>query len=239
MNNPLFNQNRIDSLEASTGDVMTVSGTIHKTVFLTALAAATATMAWSLAGSALAVPVMVGGVLVALVSVFAASWKPSLSPILAPVYAVCEGAALGVISAMYNAQSNGIVLQALLVTFGILFAMLGLYQFRIIKVDEKFRSIIFACTAGIALVYLANMVLSFFGTQIPFLHSSGPWGIAISLAIIVIAALNFLVDFDNIEQGAAANAPKYCEWLAGLGVLVTLVWLYIEVLRLLLKLNKR
>jgi uncharacterized YccA/Bax inhibitor family protein len=130
-------------------------------------------------------------------------------------------------------------MQAVLITFGILFAMLALFQFRIIQVTDKFRSIVFAATLGIALVYLVNLGLMFFGIKMPFLHDSSPLGILISLGIIVIAALNFLVDFDNIERGAAADAPKYYEWLAGLGVLVTLVWLYIEVLRLLFNLNRR
>ena len=239
MNNPVFNENRIRSIPVTPGASMTVSGTIHKTTFLAAITAGIATLSWSLATTPFALPVMAGGLILGLIAVLVAAWKPHLSPVLAPVYAVCEGAALGVISAMYNAQSGGIVLQAVLITFGILFAMLALFQFRIIQVTDTFRSTIFACTAGIALLYLLNIVLMFFGVKIPFLHDSGPIGILISLAIIVVAALNFLVDFDNIEKGAAANAPKYCEWMAGLGVLVTLVWLYVEVLRLLLKLNRR
>ena len=177
--------------------------------------------------------------IIGLISVLVASWKPTLSPVLAPVYAVCEGAALGVLSSMYNSMSNGIAGQAVLITFGILFAMLALFQFRVIRVTDRFRSILFACTAGIALIYLMSFVLGLFGISLPLLSGAGPIGIAISLGIIVIAALNFLVDFDNIEKGAAANAPKYYEWLAGLGVLVTMVWLYVEVLRLLLNLNRR
>jgi uncharacterized YccA/Bax inhibitor family protein len=239
MNNPLFNENRIDSIPATSGETMTVSGTIHKTTLLTCIAAATAVFSWTLATSPMALPVLIGGSILGLITVLVASWKPTLAPMLAPIYAVCQGAALGVISALYNTQSDGIVLQAILITFGILFAMLALFQFRIIQVTDKFRSILFACTLGIGLVYLANIALMFFGIQMPFLHDSSPLGIGISLFIIVIAAMNFLVDFDNIEKGAAANAPKYYEWLASLGVLVTLVWLYIEVLRLLSKLNRR
>lgn len=239
MNNPLFNENRINSIEATTGETMTVSGTIHKTTLLTAMTAATATVAWSLASTPFATPVMIAGFIFGLIAVFAAAWKPTLSPVLAPIYAVCEGAALGVISAMYNHQSGGIVGQAVLITFGILFAMLALFNFRLIQVTDKFRSVIFAATAGIALVYLANMALMLFGIKMPFMGGGSTLGIVISLAVIVIAALNFLVDFDNIEKGAAANAPKYYEWMAGLGVLVTLVWLYVEVLRLLSNLNRR
>ncbi|MEI6073663.1 MAG: Bax inhibitor-1/YccA family protein [Verrucomicrobiae bacterium] len=239
MNNPLFNENRIQSIACTSGEAMTVSGTIHKTTLLAAVTAGTATLAWSLGSTPFAVPVMIGGLIFGLISVFAASWKPTLSPVLAPVYAVCEGAALGVISAMYNHQSGGLVAQAVLITFGILFAMLALFQFRVIRVTEKFRSVVFACTAGIALMYLVNLGLSLFHINMPFLNGGGSLGILLSLGIIVIASLNFLVDFDNIEKGAAANAPKYYEWLAGLGVLVTLVWLYVEVLRLLLNLNRR
>ncbi len=239
MSNPLFNENRIDSITATSGKTMTVAGTIHKTTFLTAITAAAATLSWSLANTSLGMIVMIAGLILGLIAVFVASWKPTLSPVLAPVYAVCEGAALGVISAMYNTQSNGIVLQAILVTFGILFTMLGLYEFRIIRVTETFRSVIIASTMGIALLYVVNLVLSLFGINLGFMNDSSALSIGISLFIIVIAAMNFLLDFDNIEKGAAAQAPKYYEWLAGMGVLVTLVWLYLEVLRLLMKLNRR
>ena len=136
-------------------------------------------------------------------------------------------------------MSNGIVLQAVFITFGILFGMLALFQFRIIQVTDKFRSIVISCTVGIALLYLVNMALTLFGVHMPLLHGSGTLGIGISLFIIVIAAMNFLIDFDNIEKGAAAGAPKYYEWLAGLGILVTFVWLYLEILRLLANLNRR
>ena len=239
MNNPVFNENKIASIESASGDAMTVSGAIHKTTFLTAIAAATATLAWTQAAGPLGGLLLFGGMILGLIAVFAASWKPQMAPVLAPVYAVCEGAALGVISAMYNKQSQGIVGQAVMITFGILLAMLALYQFRLIRVTDKFRSVIFACTAGIALLYLVGFVLMLFHVRVGFLYDSSPLGIAISVGIIVIAALNFLVDFDNIEKGAAAHVPQYYEWLAALGVLVTLVWLYIEVLRLLGRLNRR
>ncbi len=239
MSNPVFNESRIESMEVTSGATMTVSGTIHKTIFLTALAAGTATAAWPFAGTSAGWIGLVAGLIIALIAVFAASWKPALSPVLAPVYAVSEGAVLGIVSATYNAQSGGIVLQAILITFGILFTMLAIYEFRIIRVTDTFRSLVVSCTIGIALLYLVTFALQFFGVSVPFLHDGGWMGIGISLFIIVIAAMNFLLDFDNIEKGASAGAPKYCEWLAGLGVLVTLVWLYLEVLRLLAKLNRR
>lgn len=239
MNNPVFNENRIQSMETTSGASMTVSGTIHKSIFLTALAAGTATFAWPFGASPIGFGLLAGGIIVGLISVLIASWKPTTSPIFAPVYAVSEGAALGVISSIYNAQSGGIVLQAILITFGILFTMLALYEFRIIRVTDTFRSLVIACTMGIALLYVASMVLQLFGISMPYLHDTGMVGIGISVFIIVIAAMNFLLDFDNIEKGAAAGAPKYAEWLASLGILVTLVWLYLEVLRLLAKLNRR
>ena len=238
MSNPVFNEKRIENIVATTGEAMTVSGTISKTMFLAVVTAGTAAMSWSSA-PALGMPILIAGIIVGLVAVLVASWKPQTSLLLAPVYAVAEGGALGVISAMYNTQSNGIVLQAVLITFGILFAMLSLFQLRIITVTDKFRSIVISCTVGIAIVYALSMVLMLFHINIPFLHSSSTLGIGISLFVIVIAAMNFLLDFDNIEKGAAADAPKYYEWMAGLGVLVTLVWLYLEVLRLLSNLNRR
>ena len=238
MSNPVFNENRIENITATTGETMTVSGTISKTTFLAVLAAATATMSWS-AAPTLGMPILIIGIIVGLVAVFGAMWKPHLSPLLAPVYAVAEGGALGVISAQYNIQSHGIVLQAVFITFGILFAMLALFQSRIIRVTDKFRSIVISCTVGIALLYVVSMVLMMFHINMPFLYGGSLLSIGISLFIIAIAAMNFLLDFDNIEKGTAAGAPKYYEWMAGLGVLVTLVWLYLEVLRLLSNLNRR
>ena len=237
MSNPVFNENRIEKIAATTGEAMTVSGTIGKTAFLTVLAAATATLSWS--SGSLGMPILIAGIIVGLAAVFGSMWKPHLSPMLAPLYAVAEGGVLGVISAMYNVQSHGIVLQAVFITFGILFAMLALFQSRIIKVTDKFRSIVISCTVGIALLYVVSMVLMMFHINLPFLNSGSPMSIGISLFIIAIAAMNFLLDFDNIEKGTEANAPKYYEWVAALGVLVTLVWLYLEVLRLLSNLNRR
>jgi len=234
MSNPVFNENRIENIAATTGETMTVSGTISKTTFLAVLAAGTAAMSWS-AAPTLGMPILIVGIIVGLIAVFGAMWKP----LLAPVYAVAEGGALGVISAQYNIQSHGIVLQAVFITFGILFAMLALFQSRIIRVTDKFRSIVISCTVGIALLYVVSMVLMMFHISMPFLYGGSLLSIGISLFIIAIAAMNFLLDFDNIEKGTAAGAPKYYEWMAGLGVLVTLVWLYLEVLRLLSNLSRR
>jgi len=168
-----------------------------------------------------------------LIAVLFSAFKPTTSPVAGPIYAIAQGVAIGVISSIYNAQSNGIILQAVLLTFGTMSAMLALYTFRIIRVTEKFRSIVFAATLGIMFTYLVNMILMAFGTKVPFLHDTGTVGLVISLFIVVVAALNYLLDFDNIERGAAAGLPKYYESSAAIGILVTTVWLYLEFLRML------
>lgn len=150
-----------------------------------------------------------------------------------------EGVFVGVISARYSALYDGIVLQAALLTLGILFALLFAYQSRLIQATENFKLGLVAATGGIAIVYLVSIVLSFFGIQIPLIHESGLVGIGFSLVVVVIAALNLVLDFDFIEKGVAQGAPKYMEWQSALGLLVTIVWLYIEMLRLLSKLRSR
>ena len=155
------------------------------------------------------------------------------SPTLAPLYAALEGLFVGGISAMYAARFGGIVFQAIMLTIAVLFTMLFLYRSGIIKVTEKLRAGVYMATGAIFLVYILSFILSFFGIQIPFLHSTGPIGIGISLVIIGIAAFNLLLDFDNFEKGERYGAPAYMEWFLGMGLLITLVWLYIEILRLL------
>ena len=155
------------------------------------------------------------------------------------LYAGAEGLFLGGVSAMYEAQFNGIVLQAVLLTGGVLFALLTAYSMRLIKATENFKLGIAAATGGICLVYLATWVLGFFGIQIPWIHESGMMGIGFSVFVVVIAALNLVLDFDFIENGCAQGAPKHMEWFAAFGLLVTLVWLYLEILRLLSKLARR
>jgi uncharacterized YccA/Bax inhibitor family protein len=178
------------------------------------------------------------GIFGGLAAVLVASFKPTTSPIAAPVYAAFEGLFVGSISAIYAAQFDGIVFQAVSLTFGTLFSMLILYKTGIIKVTAKFRSAVYMATGAIFLVYLVSFIGSFVGFNIPYLHEGGTIGIGISVVIIGVAALNLLLDFDSFEKGAAANAPKYMEWFVSLGLLVTLVWLYIEFLRLLSKLSR-
>lgn len=233
MANPIFNQNTISRADTAVGeDSMTISGAIHRSISYMLLLMATATVAFSFAPKLGMVGVF-GGAGIGLIAVLISVFKPTISPIVGPIYAIAQGVAIGVISALYSQESNGIILQAVLLTFGTMAAMLALYTMRIIRVTQKFRSIVFAATLGIMFAYLVNMVLMAFGTKVPFLHETGMIGMGISLFIVVIAALNYLLDFDNIERGAAARLPKYYESSAAIGILVTTVWLYLEFLRML------
>jgi len=178
---------------------------------------------------------LLGGFVLALITIF----KKSAAPITAPLYAIAEGLFLGAISAAFEQQFGGIVFQAVFLTFGVLTAMLLTYTSRLIQPTEKFKLGVAAATGGICLFYLVSILLGFFGIGVPLIHGSGPLGIAISVFIVVIAALNLVLDFDFIKNGAAAAAPKYMEWYAAFALLVTLVWLYLEILRLLAKLQRR
>ena len=177
----------------------------------------------------------IGGFVLALITVF----KKTAAPITAPLYALVEGVFLGVLSAMFEILYPGIVFQAVTLTFGTLLALLLAYKTGFIKATENFKLGVIAATGGIAIIYLATFVLGFFGINIPFIHGSGTFGIAFSVFVVIIAALNLVLDFDFIESGAERGAPSYMEWYAAFGLLVTLIWLYIEILRLLSKLRSR
>jgi uncharacterized YccA/Bax inhibitor family protein len=222
--------------------VMTMQGTTTKSFLLVLLAVFSAAFTWReyLSGnSGILMPAIlvggIGGFIVAMVTVF----KPRLAPITAPFYAVLEGLLLGAISARYQAQWAGLPMQAVGLTFMVFLAMLIVYRTRIIKVTEKFRFGVVAATGGIMLFYLLSIVLSFVGVQIPLVHGSGIIGIGFSLVVVGVAALNLVLDFDLIENGVKAQAPKYMEWYGAFALLVTLVWLYLEMLRLLSKLQRR
>ena len=217
-------------------DVMTIRGTATKTLMLRALAAMAGSNTWSQGaggGMGLMMLGVFGGFIVAMVLCFKQTW----APVLAPVYAVLEGLFLGGISAVFAARYGGIVFQAVAMTFGTLFALLAAYQSGYIRATEKFKLGVIAATGGIAVVYLVSMVLGFFGVQIPGIFGSGAVGIGFSVVVVVIAALNLVLDFDLIERGAQAGAPKYMEWYGAFSLMVTLVWLYLEILRLLAKLK--
>ncbi|MEO7428212.1 MAG: Bax inhibitor-1/YccA family protein [Acidimicrobiales bacterium] len=179
--------------------------------------------------------VLFGGLGVAVLTMF----KPKLARFTSPVYALLEGALLGAISALYNTAYDGIVVQAVALTIGVFAVMLFLFATRIIRVTDKLRMGIVAATGAIMLVYVLNLVLSLFGGNLAFLHSSSAMGIGISLLIVGVAAFNLLLDFDFVERGVEAGAPRYMEWYAAFGLLVTLIWLYLELLRLLAKLQRR
>ncbi|MEO8206566.1 MAG: Bax inhibitor-1/YccA family protein [Chthoniobacterales bacterium] len=236
MANPLFNDKAIENAGISR-TAMTVSGAIGKSFLLTLVTAATAYFGWQ--NAQIVSPFIIPLILVAFGAVIFSYFKPTSTPIVAPIYAILEGVALGAISYIYNQQWNGIVLQALMLTFGILFAMLVLYQTRIVRVTEKFRSVIVLATAGIAILYIGSMVANMFGANLSFINGATPFSIGLNVVIAIIASLNFLLDFDNIEKGAAAHAPKYMEWTAAMGLLITIIWLYLEILRLLSQLNRR
>lgn len=233
------------SVVARPDQAMTINGTVNKTGILLLLTVLTAAFAWSqsvdaygqVSSSAMVYTIggAIGGLILALITVFKKEW----SPVTAPMYALVEGFFLGAISAVFNMKFPGIVFQAVLLTFGTLFALLALYRSGVIKVTEKFKMGVFAATGGIALVYLASFVLGFFNINVPVIHDASLLGIAFSLFVVAVAALNLVLDFDFIETGAAAHAPKYMEWYGAFGLMVTLVWLYVEFLRLLSKIQQR
>lgn len=239
--NPVL-RNKALSQTVAAGDAMTVNGTIGKTAILLVLVVITAGWIW---GQFYAAPTpqaglnvvqpylwggLIGGLVLALITIFAPRW----SGVTAPLYAIAEGFALGGISAMFELRYPGIVIQAVGLTFGTLAVMLALYRTGVIKVTRKFRMGVMMATGAIFLVYLVDFVLnSFTSISVPYLHSGGAIGIGISLLIVGVAALNLVLDFDFIERAAAARAPKAMEWFGGFALLVTLVWLYMEFLRLL------
>ncbi|WP_024870037.1 Bax inhibitor-1/YccA family protein [Pseudoxanthomonas suwonensis] len=248
--NPAFQESTFLDLGSGTvvsrdAGTMTLNGTVNRTGILLLLAVITGAWSWSQAfGADGAVNPAIGmyvwgglltGFVLAMVTIFKQAW----SPVTAPLYAIAEGVFLGAISAMFDARFNGIVMQAVLLTFGTLFAMLFAYRSGLIKATENFKLGVVAATGGIFLVYLATIVLGFFGIQIPMIHESGIVGIGFSLFVVVIAALNLVLDFDFIETGVERGAPKYMEWYGAFGLMVTLVWLYLEFLRLLSKLQSR
>ena len=240
--NPALNDQTFERTSPYSGEVMTINGTVHRTAALLFLVVCGAAYTWSLTqtrGAAAAAPWMVGGALGGLVFAFVTIFKKNWAPITAPMYAVLEGLFLGALSATFAARYHGIVFQAVFLTFGTLFALLLAYRTGLIRVTANFRLGVFAATGGIFLVYLVSWLMSLFGVNIPYIHQSGWIGIGFSLFVVVIAALNLVLDFDFIEQGATHSAPKYMEWYAAFGLMVTLIWLYVEILRLLAKLRDR
>ncbi len=237
-----------ESFAFDRSNVMTINGTVAKTGFLTAILLAAAGVAWMMifpmgVGKDLpvrgnyAIGFLLGGLLGGLIAGIVLMFNHKIAPIVAPIYAICEGLFLGALSGLVSGPYQGIVLQAAMLTVGVLITMLLAYTAGLVRATEKFRTGVIAATGAVCLVYLASIVLRMFGAGIPFIHEASPIGIGFSVIVIIIAALNLVLDFDMVESGARAGAPKYMEWYAGYGLLVTLVWLYIEILRLLMKLR--
>lgn len=242
--NPALNNKAFSQLATRTGeDRMTLEGTVNRTGILLLLLLISASFTWSryfdMEDAAAVAPWMLGGLVGGLVFALVTIFKKTWSAVTAPAYAICEGLLLGGISSFAEARYPGIVIQAVGLTFGTLFALLLAYRSGFIKATENFKLGVVAATGGIFLLYLVSFGLSFFGMSIPLIHSSGTFGILFSLFVVVVAALNLVLDFDFIEKGAEQGAPKYMEWYGAFGLMVTLVWLYIEILRLLMKLRSR
>ena len=225
------------------GDSMTLSGTVNKTGILLICVVASAAWTWNRAlnseNPAMVMPLValgaIGGLVVALVTVFKKEW----AAITSPLYALLEGLVLGGVSATLEVRYPGIPMQAVALTFGTLFALLLAYRSGLIRVTERFRLGVVAATGGIMVFYLVTMVLGFFGIRFTSVYGASPLGIGISVVIVIVAALNLVLDFDFIESGVRAGAPRYMEWYGAFGLMVTLIWLYLEILRLLTKLRSR
>jgi uncharacterized YccA/Bax inhibitor family protein len=221
---------------------MTVSGSVSATAVLLVLILAGGVVGWSSTEVTLGTVELPGWLLLALFGALglaiATIFRPGWARVTAPLYAVVEGTVLGAISHLYEAEYDGIVLQAAGLTVGVLATMLFLHATRIIKATDKFRMGVVMATGAIAVVYVFDLLLRLFGTEVPFIHDTGTFGILISLAIVAVASLNLILDFDFVERGVAARAPKSTEWYAAFGLLLTLVWLYLELLRLLAKLQR-
>ncbi|HKK87197.1 MAG TPA: Bax inhibitor-1/YccA family protein [Saprospiraceae bacterium] len=234
--NPFFSERAMqraqgESHEAavSAEETMSVSGAINKSFILFAILLSTTVLSYQIANPILTIGGAIGGLIV----VFLAVFKPSRAVWAAPLYAAVEGLFVGGITYMFASMYSGIVFKAVMLTFGVLFTMLFIYKTEIIKVTDKFRRGVVMATGAVLLVYVVNLVLGFFGMSLPFLHEGGWLSIVVSLVIIGIASLNLLLDFDFIEKGEEQGLPEYMEWFGAMGLLITLVWLYVEILRLL------
>ncbi|MBT4352583.1 Bax inhibitor-1/YccA family protein [archaeon] len=242
--NPVLNKKTFGHFSSFDNvNVMTIDGTVNKTFILLLLVMLPASFIWNsifsgqIPGyySAILFGGLILGFIFALITIFKKEW----SPVTAPLYAICEGFLLGGISAFMEIVYPGIVIQAISLTFGTLFILLALYKSGTIKVTENFKLGVIAATGAIGLIYLVGFIMSFFGTSIPMIHQSGTVGIIFSLVVVAVAAMNLVLDFDFIEKGAEHKAPKYMEWYGAFGLMVTLIWLYMEILRLLSKLRSR
>lgn len=239
LNDAIFNKY---TQQGHGNEVMTLQGVVNRTLLMLLIIVLSSAFVWSkfMDGGYDSVMVflfggLIGGLIFALITIFKKEW----APVTAPAYAVLEGLFLGGISAFFESMFPGIVLQAVALTFGVMFSLLFVYKAGIIKVTDNFRMGIVAATGGILIVYVISFILSFFGARFPFIHEGGIIGIGFSLFVVTIAALNLVLDFDFIENASKKNLPPFMEWYAAFGLVITLVWLYIEILHLLAKLRNR
>ena len=247
--NPVFKERVFHRDYTSASEVMTVNGTVNKTALMLLLVVASAVFTWNKffdavasnpeAGISAVMPWVVVGGIGGFITVLVTVFRPQSSGISAPIYAVFEGLLLGGISAVFESMYTGIVMRAVALTLAVFAAMLFFYRSGIIKVTQKFMLGVFAATMGIALVYLVSFIAGFFGANLGFLYGNSNFSIGFSLLVVGIAALNLVLDFSFIERAATTGAPKYMEWYGAFGLMVTLVWLYLEILRLLSKLASR
>ncbi|HYH60702.1 MAG TPA: Bax inhibitor-1/YccA family protein [Solirubrobacterales bacterium] len=238
---PALNEEVFARQAGTSEEVITIPDVVRASLALLTILIITGALGWSWIGdpgTTVSIPAwfwvgLIGALAVGILTVV----KPNLAPFTAPAYAALEGLVIGAISRLFEYEFEGIVLQAVMLTVGVFAVLLGLYASRLIKVTENFRLGVIAATGAIFLVYLVNLILHFFGLEVPYIHDSGPVGIIISLVIVTVAALNLVLDFDFIEQAVTDRAPRSMRWYAAFGLVVTLVWLYLEILRLLGKMR--
>lgn len=231
--NPVLNDKTFSNLTSSS-EVMTTNGVINKSIFLWAILAAGAYIGWTKAS--VVVPLLIPAMLVAFVLAMVSTFKKSLSPLLSPMYAFLEGFVIGAITVFFEKDYPGIAVNAVFLTVSVLVCMLAAFKARIIKPTNKFYAVVGISTMAIALLYLVDIVITLCGgAGFPFITSTGTFGIIFSIIVVLIASLNLIIDFDFIQKGVAFGAPKYMEWYGAFALMVTIVWLYLEILRLLAK----
>mgnify|MGYP001454758477 CR=1 FL=1 len=235
--NPALNKNTFKGLQTSGGQTMTIDGTVNKTSIALIILLVSAYYTFSTSNTNFIFIGFIAGLVLAIATIIKKQW----APITVPIYAICEGLALGGISSIYESMYTGIVQQAIFLTIGIFAALLFAYKTKIIKATENFKLGVFAATGGIALVYFVSFIMSFFGSGLSIMNiqNASIMSIGFSVFVVIIASLNLVLDFDFIEEASEIGVPKYMEWYATFGLLITLIWLYLEILRLLAKLQSR
>jgi uncharacterized YccA/Bax inhibitor family protein len=235
--NPALHKNTFKDLETTGDNTMTIDGTVNKTSIALILLLLSSYYTYSTSNTGFIFIGLIIGIVLAIATIFKKTW----SPITVPLYAICEGLALGGISAIYESMYTGIVQQAIFLTLGIFTALLFAYKTKIIKATENFKLGVFAATGGIAIVYFISFIMSFWGGGLSIMNiqNASMMSIGFSVFVVIIAALNLVLDFDFIEEASEMGVPKYMEWYATFGLLITLIWLYLEILRLLAKLQSR